>query len=598
MEKQGSKWRNWRIWAAMLSLLLSIGLLWSVRWHYTGDIYDGVEVGRLPDLNYVPFLPLPGQSKFSSGPFQPQRLTLPAFSDEWVVAGFVQKTTARHTMPDFHPLDDSIAPAENPLAPLILLLSAVMRYSGIDIVGQYFLYVFAFQLLFVLAFFLFLRACRVSVLSSLIGVMALLFLPESNVMPGIWVMLPAYVGAIFLMLSFWFLARASRISMAINGDFKQDPDEKKRKQKRSVLISNIFATLSLLIGCVLYPPFVVVACVYVFLALFRKASASRVSVFLVLLVVAVIIFVKTIGVHLYADNIVPLLVSFTKILMHARFGISTVGVWGYLPVWFYVLAMIGTWVWFASEGGFVGATETTTQVGSKEKIVMAFCLLLIAGLLILTYAFDIELMLSHQRLVFFAWLIMIAMAAYALDRLWKYRWLSNAAFVLLIAGQIWLGVSGMYQNLVPWRGVVTRADVLFDSVAASPVMTDMLPIDFESRIAAVISGKVSAKSAEVSAKEEAGQKPKLLAPPHVALAIAATTDMPPVSTVDSIVSVKGPSFDDFRILPSCERRYDFVKKNQATHVLVHTSDEFLIKNCPQFKYVMPMGMHYDLYEGK
>ncbi len=249
--------------------------------------------------------------------------------------------------------------------------------------------------------------------------------------------------------------------------------------------------------------------------------------------------------------------------------------------------------------------DADIPIDKKEKAVISYCVFACASLLVLAYWFDIEFVLSHQRVVFALWILLIAMFGFFLDRLAARIWAailkrreSRGASALRTRPWIWAGLvvvviaeaallmSGAYPSLGQWQGITTREDVLLEKIDARPVMTDMLPDGFEEAIEFAIA----------SAKAQADPRhPRLLAAPHLALAIAATTEMAPVSTVDSIVSVSGPSYADFRSIPDCEGRYRFAKDAQATHLLVHVEEERLTDGCAGFQKMRNLGEHYILF---
>lgn len=556
-----------------LAIALTVALLWSVRLNFTGYSYDGTLVQK--------------ESHAS--------LALPAFSDEWVIAGFVQKTAERGGLPNFHPLDSSIPPAENMLAPLVMLLALVMKVTGVDIVTHYFAYAFAFQALFVLAFYAFMRACRISRPASLIGLCMLLLLPASNIMSGIWIMLPSYIGIIFLMIAYACLAKRNAIAgFAFDGNAAPDIQWRRTRKAWSAL-----GFASLLIGCVIYPPFLMLASIYAVWFFIKNSSYVWLGIFLIALAAIAFGFIKIVGVPMHVDNIIPFWHSFSNVLIHSRFGVSTAAVWTYVPVLFYICAISGLFLWFAKP-------RNADQFG--EKSIIGYCIFACVALLVLPYCFDREFVLGHQRAVFILWIIMIAMASYALERMAKrvlkadvsaketgkgrtISALTNAAIGAIILVQCIVLFSNAYPSMPRWQGIATIADPMMEQISATPVMTNMLPVDFEKTIDSVL-----ARYAAGQSTAHASKRPALLSEPHLALAISATTDMAPVSTVDSIVSVAGPSYTEFAALESCDQKYAFMKKNAATHVLIHDIEGRFVAGCNRFAHIADLKPHYLLYE--
>ncbi len=529
---------------AAASLLLSIALLWSVRTSYSGPAYDGVELISVDRV----------------------KTSLPTFSDEWVIAGYVQKSVERDRLPDFHPLDDSLRPAENPLVVLLTAFAFVSKYAKLDMVTDFSVFVFLFQAAFVLAFFLCMRACNVSVFSSVVGVVALLFFPESNIMQGIWIMLPAYIGAIFLMLAFVSLS---------------DADTRR---------SRFWPACLLFVAGIVYPPYLIIAILFFAVSFIIRPRIRQLIAYASVLLAGAFLFVVLMKVEISASNVPLLFDSFLRIAFHERFGVSTASTWGYMPIAFYVMGLLGAYAWFAN------SDDTMCK---KRKTALASCIAILVALSLLGPAFDVDIILGYQRVIFLSWLVLVMMAGFALDRI--LGWLARmrpfnrglsahawtvSALCVIVAFQSLLVWSGAYPKFVPWEGVATRQGIFVKSISALPVMKRMLPDDFEDRISLSVSGAGDDRTA------------RLLAPPYVALAIAASTDMAPVSTVDSIVSVQGPSYLDFEKLGTCEARRDFTRKAQATHVLVHVSHAGMVDGCDSFRSVMSIGDRYHMYSVK
>ncbi len=552
-----AKEENFKPTLVLVSLALCIFALWSIRLNYNGYAYDGVEI-----------------SEITGG-----KTTLPIFSDEWLYAGFAKKTAERHELPFFSPFGDMAVVQDslqsNFLAPYIASLAGFMIGTGVDVVTRYHLYVFAFHFVFVLIFYAFLRSFRISRFASVLGLVLFLCLPESNLAPGIWIMLPAYVGLSFV------LGGMILINNRLAHSYVNGLQSTLRWQKWRMLgIGANFVTASLL-----YPPYLVL----VVLGLVLRYLKSPIKIIWLFSIAGAIALIVTRlaghGMIISFSGLGDIIKIIWDMFVRHRVGAATESIWSFIPIPFFFMAIAGLFIAFTKKG---------LEIFQKFFLLLASSI--IGILVISTYLFDKEIILSHQRAVFMLWILMIAMVCFFVDfiieKVSKWRngqlWLRITPMIplsrksaliifsiLCIILFAYVSLSGTYQKIPPWKGVIANVDFLIGPVPSRPIMLSMLPRDFEEKLQ--------------------NKKGKFIADPYISLAIGATTNLQPISASPSFITINGPTLADFKKINTCEGKYDFAIDNSLSLFIVYISDN-MIENCPEFKFSGNLGEHYLLYD--
>lgn len=520
---------------AWVSLILCVYALWSVRLNYTGPAYDGVVVSEIKNA----------------------KTALPIFSDEWLYAGFARKAAERQELPLFYPFDDSTnatQKVDNLLVPYVSGMAGLMLGTGIDAVDANYVYVFAFQLAFVLIAFAFLRSLRISSLSSVIGVALILLLPESNLFPGIWIMLPAYVGLIWLMAG-----------LALLND-----------QRSKWMTIGIYANFAL--AAIIYPPYLILILIGLFARNLGNPKKLLAYIAIAGILGLIVAMVAGFDMRFSAQGIAGLAERAWGLAVRDKVGSATASIWTFIPVVFFLASIAGLLL----------------ALWKKELCLFGKKLLLFGSLLLgmivsCVYLFDKEIVLSHQRTVFLLWVLMIAMICffvdYIIDRInRKNKKISRAIVAAAFLALAWASVSGAYQGMPPWRGVTAHVDVLADVIPSRPIMLSMLPDGFENMIQDKESQRVGNDKVA-----------RFLADPYMSLAIGATTRLMPISASPSFITVVGPKMSDFQKNASCEGKYEFAKDNSLAYVIMHASADALA-GCPGFRFDATIGEKYLLYD--
>jgi hypothetical protein len=535
LEQRAESYRWIKLSLGIAVLIGTIGLLYSVRIQYTGPLYDGTEIQQVVQ----------------------QHIKGPMFSDEWVLAGYVQETVNRRSIPTFNIFENAPPNIYNFLTPLISALAGFMITTGLDIFSYYWVYIFIFQLFFIYVFFTFLRNCKISGLGSVVGVLLLAFLPESSLAPGIWIMLPAYVG-----LSFIFLAHAAM------QEYRHTYAHRYK----------VYMWLHIILACLCYPPYLLLSIVYTICLGFARVKLKFVpTLFSFLGGVALIgIVLYSAGVEIQIASIQNTLRALWYPLVHSRFGVSTGAIWHYIPYVFFVTAAGGIYAWFRS-----------ARIDREMKYMTGIVLFVGISLLTATYYGNVEIVLSHQRTVFLCWLFMIVMTVYFLDTVLNTFFKNKINFgfqcgilgILLMFEILCLTIMP-YSRLVRWQGVVATADtgeLLFE---ARPVVTSIFPDDIRYQLEEFTTGTSTAR---------------ILAAPYVNLAVGAMTDLQPISTADSYVSIAGPSYANFIAIPSCKDKYNKAIEWNLNYLIVHKTEQSLIQNCPEFSLIKQINPYYYMY---
>lgn len=518
----------------MQRILVAIGfigailMLYSVRLQYVGPLYDGTTIQQV------------------SG----ERITAPMFSDEWVIAGYIADTARKHALPTFNIFDDQLPPVYNFLAPLVIGMAGIGITTGLDVFEYYWLYVFIFQIFFVFVFYIFLRACKISSIGSLIGVVLLVFLPESNFSPGIWIMLPAYIA-----LPFLFLAYLSHIQYQFVFAYR----------------FKVYAALSLVVAFLAYPPYLVLAIVYaVLLCIIRMKWTFIPSVISGIGLLTLVYFTAfSTGIDIRALNVETVLRILWDPVVHARFAVSTGAVWSYIPFVFFGTTIVGIYFWFKS-----------LEIDRGLKEWMAASVVIVLSLLGATYYGNVEVILSHQRVVFLAWILMIILTAFCIDA-WKIIFLRNRphpsypywALGILIGGQVLFLTAVPYTTLVRWKGVFVGGEFGTTGLEVRPVATKIFEEDVRKVIVQAVPGGTGT----------------VFASPYVSLALGALTSLRPLATADAYISLSGPSYAQFLRSGVCE------EAERAGWLVVHTSDLDKVQKCQNLVFIRQIPPVYHLY---
>lgn len=521
---------------AMAAVCMTILMLWSVRLGYTGPAYDGVRNIDVVD----------------------ERIRLPIFSDEWLMSGLALKSIEKRTLPLFDPLKREFEHRDNFLAPLISGISGLSISAGIDPVKSYWIFVFAFQALFASVFYFFLRTFRLSMPAAVLGTMSLICLPESNLSPGIWVMLPAYVGLVFMLAAFALIQA-------------EWPDAHSSiRMRRSGVAAN------LVLASLIYPPYFILIAAYLFMT--NRKSPERLAWFAAIVAGGIFFLIKSTGMQFGWNTVMPLAETVGRMVMHERFASSTAAIWKLIPVAFFVAATMG-YVTILKKTDLSANHKKLIGIGIPAFGILALC----------TYVFDKEILLSHQRTVFIAWLLMIVPVCAFVDRFARvvargraYPRAGAIAMLALIGGQAALLAFGAYQGIPPWRGVTATVDAIIGPIASRPIMLRMLPDGYAKQISLL-------------------PNMRFIADPYVSLAIGATTGLEPVSATASFMGITGPTLADLKKKKTCEEKMAFADEHGISFVIMHVSDQFLAGCDPRgprsgLRADIDLGDRYSLYQ--
>ena len=533
--------------AAALTIALCVFALWSVRLSYGGPAYDGVIVSEISD----------------------ERIALPVFSDEWLYAGFARKSAERRELPLFDPFGGAgsgNALPGNFLLPYVAGISGMMISTGIDAVDQYYIYAFAFHLAFILALYAFVRSFGIGRAGALAGLALFICLPESNLMPGIWIMLPAYVGLLFAMMG---LTLANGIpDRGKDEGGGEGRDERTRLMRAAGLIG---AWANFALASLIYPPYLIF--VFVSFAL-RSGQTKKKFAFTIAgaaFAALAIAYIAGLRAGFSGAGFGDLAHAAWGMLVRDRVGAATEAVWSLIPAVFFAIAAIGLWIAMMSE-----------ELGLFQKKTLFFGTLGLGMMTACVYLFDKEIILSHQRAVFLLWLLMIVMVSFCIDSAWKKLSknkrlgisLKHGSLVLVVAA-ICLVASGAYPRVAAWKGVIANVDFLVGPVPSRPIMLSMLPRGFEHALVE--------------------KKGIFIADPYISLAIGATTDLRPLSATPSFITLSGPTLADFNGIKSCKEKADFAAKHAVTFVIAHASSDALA-GCTEFVFDKKIGERYRLYD--
>jgi hypothetical protein len=505
-----------------IALALCIFALWSVRLNYSGPAYDGVTISDIAH----------------------EKIALPIFSDEWLYAGFARKAAERHELPLFSPFGDGVSQSSqgNFLAPYVGGLAGFMLSSRIDIVDQYHIYVFAFHLVFVLMLYAFFRSFGLRRFLAIFGLILFICLPESNLAPGIWIMLPAYVGLIFVFGALILMNLNTYVLML-------------RKWRIIGICANgILASL-------IYPPYLILAAIA--FAFRHIKSPKKIITLFVIMAAASLIIAKLAGSGISIKTAWDMSVR-------DRVGAATESIWAFIPIVFSLMAIAGLYIALVRE-----------DLEIFQKKLLLFGTFILGMIIACTYLFDKEIILSHQRAVFMLWILMIVMVCFFVDfiigKIKKTRHaqvsivLLSICIILLAYGSIF----GMYQRIPPWEGITANVDVLIGPVPSRPIMLSMLPTGFE--------------------KILENKKGRFIADPYISLAIGATTNLQPISASPSFITITGPTLADFKHIKTCDEKARFAEKNSISHVVMYASEDVLAP-CSEFKFSGKLGKHYFIYD--
>lgn len=511
------------------------GLLYSVRTNYTGMIFDGVEIHRV----------------------EHQKIQTPMLSDEWVMAGYIQDTAERRMLPNFNIFFADFGSIYNFLAPLIVSFAGFIIATGGNMFTQYWIYALLFQCFFIYTFFIFLRKSGISAIGGLLGVFMLLWLPESNLAPGIWVMLPAYMGLPFIWLAYFSLLEY-RFAFAY-------------KYK-------VYMMLNIIVAGLIYPPYLVLVVVYGILLQVMGLKLKIIPILLFFAALAGSLYVTLYAGHMSAgmDHVKDLLRVVWESIVRNRFVISTSELWQYVPVIFFITTLGGVFLWFRSE-----------VVDRELKKFIATTILVLGLMLAGVYVWNIEIILSHQRVVFMCWLGMILTSMFLLDYLGRKvirnstttDTLQYGVLTCFILVEVCLLTFFPYTKLVPWSGVTATDTVGEHVLDARPAVTSLFSPDMRDYLNSLMIGTTT----------------KVLAVPYVNLAIGSMSRLQPISTVDSYISVAGYTYSEFLKLPTCEDRYSKVRELNVSYVVLYQADLFILQGCPGFVLDRQIDSLYYLY---
>lgn len=511
-----------------------LGLLYSVRTNYTGMVFDGVEIHRV----------------------EHKKIQTPMLSDEWVLAGYVQDSAERHVLPSFNPFFVDFGSIYNFLAPLIVSFAGFIISTDGNMFTQYWIYALLFQFFFIYTFFIFLKKSSISTVGSLLGVFILLWLPESNLAPGIWIMLPAYAGLPFIWLAYFALLEY-RFAFAY-------------KYK-------IYMWLNIIVAGLIYPPYLILAVIYSVLLQVIGLKFKIIPVFLFFAALIGSLYVTIYAGHMSAgiDNAKDLLRVVLESMVRSRFVISTAELWHYVPTVLFVTTTGGFVFWFKSE-----------VVDRELKKLVAVTVLILGSMLIGVYIWNVEIILSHQRVVFMCWLGMIMMSVFFFDylvkKIVKDSFLEKFQFGMLvcfIVVEICLITFLPYTRFVPWSGVIATDTVGEHMLDSRPVVTSLFSPDARDYLNSLMIGTTT----------------KVLAVPYVNLAIGSMSRLQPTSTVDSYISVAGYTYSEFLKLSTCEDRYRKAQELGIAYVVLYEADVPILQNCPRFALDRQIDSLYYMY---
>ncbi len=181
--KSGIKWPTVTkilFWALNIcAAVIIVFQIWSVHYNYSGFVYfEKVS-------EYV----------------RNSQITTPMFSDEWLVASYINKINETKSLPLYNPLTrDQAYP--NTLFGFYSLAAGVNALFGFDPVFEYANLYFVFLLLFSISFYYAIRAFiahhRQTTFIALFGVSMSFLIGNSYSFPGLWTLIPVTGGLIFL----------------------------------------------------------------------------------------------------------------------------------------------------------------------------------------------------------------------------------------------------------------------------------------------------------------------------------------------------------------------------------------------------------------
>lgn len=506
-------------------LLLMIG----IRYNYSGYVYDGT-VTQLVEHT---------------------RIATPFFSDEWAFAGYVHDVTTQYRLPNLNPLVEDSRQLYNFLSPYIILVAGLVVSTGLDIFAQYWILVLIFQIFFLYTCFVWFRSCSISTEWSVVGIALLILIPQSNILPGIWVMLPAFVALPFI---FWAYKNFAEYNFTLSYRYK------------------IYGWLHVLLASVLYPPYAVLMAVYAFFALCIRL---RTHVFYLLgfigtLCGMLLVFLYVADIPVRSDTLRDVIRIIISAAVHKQFVISSPAVWEFVPKIFFITACIGLVCWFK-----------TKNVSVYAKGVSVGLIVFLGVLLSSTYVWGIELILNHQRVVFLILIGMVFMTIVLGEYITRSMLYRNSILLTLVIGlQIVSMTLVPYTKMVKWDGVTIHHTSVDKKIESRPLATDLLPVTLSGRVDGLDVGTSTAR---------------FLAAPYVSLAIGAMTSLQPISTVESYVSVAGYQYADFMRLTNCEQRYSKAKELGLTYVVVHHTERVMLDSCTQFGLYKELGSTYVIY---
>ncbi len=541
----------WPRLAAALTIALCIFALWSVRLSYGGPAYDGVMVSDISR----------------------ERIVLPVFSDEWLYAGFARKAAERRDLPLFDPFggaESGNALPGNFLLPYVAGISGMMISTGIDAVDQYYMYVFAFHLAFILALYAFIRSFGIGRAGALAGLVLFICLPESNLMPGIWIMLPAYVGLLFAMMG---LTLANGMLDTGKDEGMDEAGSWQTRLMRAAGIIGIWANFAL--ASLIYPPYLI----FVFICFVLRSGQTKKKFAFTIAGAAcaalLIAYIAGMRAGFSSAGFGGLAHAAWEMLVRPRVGAATEAVWSFIPAVFFIIAAIGLWI-----------AMMRAELGLFQKKTLLFGAFGLGIMTEFVYLFDKEIILSHQRTVFLLWILMIVMASFSIDSAWKKlsknkRLIMPLAYgpLVLIVAAICMVVSGAYQRIPAWKGVTADVDFLVGPVPSRPIMLSMLPRGFEDALVE--------------------KKGTFIADPYMSLAIGATTNLRPLSASPSFITLDGPTLAEFNGLKTCQEKGDFASKHALSFVIVHASAHVsadALAGCAGFAFDKNIGERYRLYD--
>lgn len=331
--------------------------IWSVRYNYSGNIFT--EKGSV----YV----------------QNLQITTPIFSDEWLVASYVNKINETKSLPFYNPLTKDRA-YPNTLFGFYSLVAGVNAIFGFDPVFEYASLYIIFLLLYAAAFYYCLRAFishhRQATMIALFGVSMSFLIANSYSFPGLWTLIPITGGLIFLL---FFIAGLHSKDRALE-------------------------YISFIGGMVVYPPLLIFTVPLLYL--YDKKISKHYIYTIGVVLIALIAFLSTTGGQSVS--------SITKLIKHF--------VWRWVPgVTEYVIAptsLIPLFLLLVSLGG-IWAIAHKRQTHEEQAFIKFFGFVILFWLL--GAFFSRELVIGYPRAVLVASLLLIVFACYAIDRFYNHQ---------------------------------------------------------------------------------------------------------------------------------------------------------------------------------